>query len=377
VGIVTARDTLTIHWSKEDAWRTVTVFSTMDVELARRGYDLGKDTRDWKVTLAQQDLLDSGPSRANIVPILYRPFDIRQTYYTGRTRGFICMPRSEVMQHMLEGDNLAMIVPRQHKDEFGAWATKAIGTHKSVAAYDINYYFPLYLQSTTRPADVSHDKKNRWVAMMLFEPKDFYDAKKPNVNPEIVDSLAQTYSKRPTPENIFHYIYAVLYSPAYRAKYSEFLRMDFPRIPFTADAKRFGKLAGLGEQLVGLHLLRSQELDSPTCRFDGEGDGRIGKDRKTGLRYDAAEKRVSINATQGFAPVPETVWTYRIGGYQTCEKWLKDRKERHLELEDIRTYCRMVTALGRTIELQQRIDALYMEIEDDVVEMTPRVSVVQ
>ena len=95
VGIVTARDGLTIHWSPEEVWKTVTVFSRMDPELARQGYKLGKDARDWKVTLAQKDLLDSGPTRDKIVPILYRPFDVRHTYYTGRSRGFICSRNSE------------------------------------------------------------------------------------------------------------------------------------------------------------------------------------------------------------------------------------------------------------------------------------------
>ncbi len=110
VGIVTARDRLTIHWSEQKAWDTVRVFSGMDPELARLGYQLGKDTRDWKVTLAQTDVLDSGPTAEKVVPILYRPFDMRYTYYTGRSRGFICRPRPEVTRHMLAGDNLALCI---------------------------------------------------------------------------------------------------------------------------------------------------------------------------------------------------------------------------------------------------------------------------
>ncbi len=113
VGIVTARDKLTIHWTPEEVWTTVLNFSRMDPELARQAYQLGKDVRDWKVTLAQKDLRDSGPSRANIVPILYRPFDVRYTYYTGRSRGFHCMPRPEVMRHMLAGENVGLLVMRQ------------------------------------------------------------------------------------------------------------------------------------------------------------------------------------------------------------------------------------------------------------------------
>ena len=181
--------------------------------------------------------------------------------------------------------------------------------------------------------------------------------------------MAQAYGVEPSLEEIFHYIYAVLYAPAYREKYAEFLRMDFPRVPFTADVKLFRELAVLGERLTALHLLKSSELDPPACRFEGQGDSLVGKDRKTGLHYDAGEKNVYINAAQHFAPVPEAVWTYQVGGYQVCEKWLKDRRERRLELDDIRTYCRIVTALGLTIAIQAEIDTLYPDIEKKIVAM--------
>ena len=159
----------------------------------------------------------------------------------------------------------------------------------------------------------------------------------------------------------------MLYAPAYRTKYAEFLKSDFPRIPFTTNAKLFKKLAVLGEKLVALHLLKSSELDPPTCRFEGDGNNRVEKHSKAGLRYDAAKKRIYINASQHFAPVPVPVWTYQIGGYQVCEKWLKDRRERCLELDEIRDYCRIVTALGRTIALQGELDTLYPAVEKETV----------
>nr|MBC7245341.1 DUF559 domain-containing protein [Chloroflexota bacterium] len=160
------------------------------------------------------------------------------------------------------------------------------------------------------------------------------------------------------PEQVFHYIYAVLYAPTYREKYADFLRLDFPRIPFTSEAALFAELTALGERLVALHLLRSPDLDQPTCRFEGTGDGRVVK-----LAYDALTERVSINPTQYFAPVPLEVWEYTIGGYQVCEKWLKDRQGRNLTLDEIRTYCRVVTALKKTIEVQEEIDGLYPRVE--------------
>jgi hypothetical protein len=146
-------------------------------------------------------------------------------------------------------------------------------------------------------------------------------------------------------------------------------RLDFPRIPFTADATLFQKLAALGARLTALHLLKSSELDQPTCRFEGEGDNRIAKGKKSGLRCEPDEQRVCINAVQYFAPVPQAVWSYRVGGYQVCEKWLKDRQERRLEVEDIRTYCRIVSALGLTLDIQKEIDTLYPEAESKTVSL--------
>ncbi|MCX7765070.1 MAG: N-6 DNA methylase, partial [Bacteroidia bacterium] len=120
VGIVTSRDNLTIQWSEYETWQTVLRFSKMDPELARETYSLGKDVRDWKVSWAQKDLLDEGgPSRDKITPILYRPFDIRYTYYTGKSRGFHCMPRPDVMRHMLAGENVGLLIMRQVSLEGG------------------------------------------------------------------------------------------------------------------------------------------------------------------------------------------------------------------------------------------------------------------
>lgn len=358
VGIVTARDNLTIQWSPDDVWRTVTVFANSDPEIARRAYRLGKDAQDWKVTLAQKDIRESGPTREKIVPIFYRPFDVRYTYYTGHSGGLHCRPRPEVMRHMLAGENVALMVPRR-VEYVGTWqhafAVNAISDHVAVSLKTIDYHFPLYLYPSADPEN-------------LFGQHEPYE-RIPNLNPAVMAALAAAYGQQPTPEQVFHYVYAVLYAPSYRSKYAEFLKMDFPRIPFTADFKLFQQLAALGEKLVALHLLKSPELDPPLCRFEGEGDNRVGKDRKCGLRYEQEAQRVWINATQFFAPVPEEVWNYQIGGYQVCEKWLKDRKERRLELADIRRYCHIVTALARTIELQEQIDALYPQAEASIVPM--------
>ena len=355
VGIVTARDKLTIQWSAHDVWKTVTVFSKMDPEMAREGYRLGKDVQDWKVSLAQKDLRDSGPSRDNVKSILYRPFDVRYTYYTGRSKGFICRPRPEVMGNMLSGENLAIITARTNKSPTmnHFFCSKQIVETKCGESTVQSYTFPLYLHPVT------HKTEHFNVPTGL----------RPNLAPPFTQSLTQAYGEAPAPETIFHYIYAILYAPTYREKYAQFLRMDFPRVPFTSDVELFRTLAGLGEKLVGLHLLQSPDLDPPVCRFEGKGDSVVAKTRAKGFRYDLDEERFYINKTQYFEPVSRAAHEYQIGGYQVCEKWLKDRKERRLELDDIRTYCRIVTALKRTIDIQAEIDALYEDAEGDIVNL--------
>ena len=179
------------------------------------------------------------------------------------------------MRHMLAGENLALITPKR-VEHVGAWqhafVSSAISDHVAVSLKTIDYHFPLYLYPTADRATSSPITNRR--------------NGKPNLNPKLVAALAEAYGREPTPEEIFHYVYAVLYAPAYREKYAEFLRMDFPRVPFTADAELFQKLAALGARLTALHLLKSPELDPPACRFDGAGrqPHRQGQEGRPALR---------------------------------------------------------------------------------------------
>jgi predicted helicase len=330
----------------------------MEEEIAREGYNLGKDARDWKIKLAQKDLLDSGPSKDKIVPILYRPFDVRYTYYTGRSRGFICRPRPEVMRHMLAARNLALIVPRR-VEYLGNWqhtfVSEQISDHVVVSLKTIDYHFPLYLYPDRKKQDL----------FSSLEPS----LPKNNINPRLLDIFEEAIPLKLEPETVFYYIYAILYIPIYREKYAEFLRRDFPRIPITFDYEVFRDLVALGKRLVELHLLNSPELDTPAIRFTGQGDERVERRSGQGLHYDMAEERIFINKTQYFSPVPPEVWEYQIGAYHVCEKWLADRKDRHLNLEEIRTYCRLVTAIKLTITIQEELDALYPKIEEHLADI--------
>ena len=347
VGIVTARDKLTIHWSEEELWQTVTDFAELPTEEARQKYNLRKDVRDWKVGWAQRDLKDSGLSKSNIVPILYRPFDLRYTYYTGKSRGFHCMPRGEVMHHMLAGQNVALISARSNKysDMNHFFCSNGIMETKCGESTTQSCLFPLYLYPD--PSELVFDTERR-----------------PNFNPAFLKALAEKLNlpqtephglpEGITPEDIFHYAYAVFHSSTYRERYTEFLKIDFPRLPLTDDLQLFRDLTAFGKELVVLHLLDIQTapvLNIPTSPFPVAGSNKVER-----VRHVDTRQQVYINKTQYFDKVPPEVWDFRVGGYQVCDKWLKDRKGRILTVDDIKHYQRIVVALSETIRLMDAIE---------------------
>jgi predicted helicase len=347
VGIVTARDGLTIHRTPDAVWQTVCELVALEPEAARERFRLGKDVRDWSVARAQQDLREAGvpneSAKARIVPILYRPFDVRYTFYTGRSRGFHCMPRPEVMRHLLAGENVALITTRAQSQQEPYWSKVLVTTvpNEGHFATDINYTFPLYRYP---------DTKGEQGALMPEAGRTV------NLSKEYLQALAGVVGQTPAPEAVLGYLYAVLHSPAYRARYAEFLKRDFPRVPLPPDKATFDALARLGGALIDLHLLRDPALNTPSCKYPVGGDHRVER-----VEYEEAAQRVWINAAQYFEPVPPAVWEYRVGGYPVCHKWLDDRKSANLSLEERLTYQKMVTALQRTLCLQEEIDRVVQQ----------------
>jgi len=367
VGIVTARDHFTLHWNKDEAWRKITRFKDLPTEEARLLFDIGDDSKNWKVKFAQSDIKQSGPSKKQIVPFLYRPFDKRYTYYTGNSRGFHCRPRSEIMTNMIVGKNMGLISPKRVELDqpwSNCFISEEIIGHVIVSSKTIDYLFPLYIYP-----EPETNTKNNTTIMMVFEEGEEYTERQPNINKEFYNLLEHTYGTRPTPEQILYYIYAVLYAPAYRQTYAEFLKSDFPRIPFTTNYDLFCEMSALGEQITGLHLMKSDKLNNPIAKFQGQGNNVIAKAKKVGRNYQPEEQRVYINKErQYFEGIPEEVWEYQVGGYQVMDKWLYDRRERKLSNEEIQHYCRVTTALYHTIELQKEIDEIYPGVEQEVIE---------
>lgn len=350
VGIVTARDAFTIHETKEAVKEVVERFVEMEVEEARSHYKLKKDARDWKVNFAQQDLRDSS-NTGEYVQINYRPFDTRWTYYTGNSKGFHCMPRNEVMRHMIAGQNLGLnwVRPMSSNYDFSISVSEHITDQCSAgnksAGAGISYLGPLYLYPDT--GELTGESRRPNLDMELVA--------------EIGEGMGLRFEAEPTassdtfaPIDLLDYIYAVLHTPGYRERYAGFLKTDFPRVPYPESAERFQMLADKGRTLRELHLLRSPLLRTELPSYPIDGDHMVSRKlTKTSPGFVPDGKgsptgKVYINDTQYFEGVPRTAWEHYIGGYQPAQKWLKDRRGRSLTFEEIGHYRRIVSALVHT-----------------------------
>ena len=342
VGLYTARDELAIQWSKNELKEVLLDFSSLLPEIARDKYKLGEDSRDWQVALAQKDVQFSQVDSSKIQLISYRPFDTRFTYYTGKSRGFICMPRPSVMYHVLQKDNLGINVCRQIIGE--SWshilASNLItdNCYVSNKSRERNYLFSLYKYPGTDN-----------------EQGSLFVERSPNFSSDFIAAIREKLGYTPTPEAIFYYIYAIFYSPTYRQRYAEFLKIDFPRVPLTSNDQLFKDLGTKGQALVDLHLMKSKKLNKLITKMSGNGDNAV-----TEVTYKPTEQRVYINGDRYFEGIAPDVWEFKIGGYQVLDKWLKDRKKakRTLSFDDVLHYQKIVVALKETMQLMVEIDQL-------------------
>lgn len=327
VGIVTARDALTIDMDKDKLWARVKNFREIGPEEARAKYKLGPDAQDWKVESAQKDINENF-SEDFIVKIAYRPYDSRWTYYTGTSRGFHCRPRAEVMKHMAGKDNLALCIPGQSKDGVGGFVVASVAGHKAFSAYDINSLFPLYVYS--------EDGLDR---VFNFEPKLLQKMQK---------IAGEKGCPLPSEVDVFDYIYSVLNWPSYKAIYTEFLKSDFPRIPWPKSPEFFNSMVNHGKQLREMHLLVPSALGSALYPFIGEGEATVEI-----VKFD--DGKIWINSGQYFDNVDFDIWSCAVGGYRPLEKWLKDRKGCSLNYTEIKYYQSIIKSIVGTMKVRNEM----------------------
>lgn len=337
VGICSKRDDTAIQFTKEAITQVVKDFNDLDEATLKSKYPSEvKESRDKKTVFAKANIQKMGIKDNYLQPITYRPFDIRWTYFTNQSKGFLAYPTYEIMQHFIKGENLALVVSKQTVEDFRhIFVTKNIANLNLTgiaARYGAGYVFPLYLyeEGTT--------EEGQTLKM------DFHSKKIPNLNPEILKKLGGN------PLTAFDYCYGVLHDKNYREQYKEFLKIDFPRIPYPKDSEELQHYATIGKHLRELHLLESPQLQALITSFPIAGNNTI-----TEIKWVNTEQKdkgnIYINDTQYFADVPLKAWEAYIGGYQPAQKWLKDRKGQTLTYNDIIHYQQMIVALQKTQEI--------------------------
>lgn len=320
-----------------------------------------KDNRDWQLYKARQKIQSDTKWREKIVYCGYRPFDDRPCYFSDVMMDY---PRKDMIQNVFRKENTLLGIGRQGLAVGDIeWCLTTVSKHP----VDANIFrrggvnlFPLYLY----PEETGQQS--------ILQSTE----RKPNLNQEIVDDIAQKLSLTFTPEkqenpetfapiDLLDYIYAVLHSPKYRETYKEFLKIDFPRVPYPTDAAIFWQLVKLGGEIRQYHLLEHPESEDFITTYPEDGDNIVRrKMSKTSIGFELTDEkkgtgRVWINDEQYFDGVPQLAWEFYIGGYQPAQKWLKDRRERPLSFDDLLHYQKIIVSLTQTHRLMQEVDKIF------------------
>ena len=340
-GIESQKDSFCLCNSTEVLRTHLNDLINTDASVLREKYQLGPDGRNWKVSTAKEAVGDHIEDE-KIVEVAVSPFDTKFTYLTVQSNGFLARPRIHSMQHMLIPSNFSIIIPRQTAQEWRHVAVeKRITNGNFLASAKLlgsGVQYPLFIKVGF--ADSIFGKSEKI---------------KPNFNVEEIQKIEQSLGEHIEPIELFDYIYAVLHSPTYRERYKEFLKIDFPRIPYPKNREQFRDLAEKGKELRLLHLMEDLP-NSIGVSFPQRGSMQVDV-------YRWEDNRVYINSEQYFEGVPESAWNFFIGGYQPAQKWLKDRKGMTLSFEDVRHYQHIIYILQQTEQLMTEIDQKYVITE--------------
>ncbi|EAJ0219017.1 TPA_asm: DNA methyltransferase [Campylobacter jejuni] len=348
VGICSKRDNIVFHNNKENLMQLLKDFNTKTKDELYKIYDIGEDSRDWKLDSAIKAVNKNCDNLENFIKKChYRPFDKKWTYYIENSKAFMAYPVYDIFEHFLENENIGLICDRGTKlnniDNIFI-SSKIIDLHLVGSG---SYIYPLYLYPTTRS-------------------KKFLEKENPNFNEENFTSkienfkesfrtfIDEFYKEKFSPEDILGYIYAVLFHKIYREKYLDFLKIDFPKIPFTKDKNTFKNLSKLGLKLVNLHLLKNDELDFNV----GEA---LFKDIKNKnfkiqkIKYNKDTKELFINESLYFNKVSPEIYEFKIGGYAVLDKYLKSHKEEDI---DHKHFTLIIQTLDETLKIQDEISKI-------------------
>jgi len=331
-GIATGKDDVLVDFDKGNLARRLSIADRNAFELLMQNYKIDEDlVKKWCEKLI-------GVNIGEQIKIYdYRPFDKRFVIYNS---DILQRARGDIMNNFLK-ENLGIVTTKNSKlENFDEVFVINSLTDKHLTGHQ-TFVFPLFIYSD--------DNGNS-----LFEKTGIQQS---NFNSEFWQKVKDTFIETLDPYIILNYIYAVLYSNIYRQKYNEFLKIDFPKIPFAGDAEIFYKVAGIGKELVDLHLLKSERLENVSATFPVVGDNKVKK------REYHEDGQFYINDIQYFGIITPEVWNYHIGGYQVLDKWIKDRVGRHLSEDDVNHFLKMITSLNWTVYFQKEVDKLYPEIE--------------
>lgn len=368
VGIATHRDGLVVSSERSVLESNIKNFFEWDTNKILSNLPV-KESKSWKIDSIK---LKEGSFKEDFIKrIAYRPLDTQYVYYS---ESFVDRSRQAVMKNF-DSENIALIIGRQGQ-AVGSMPWNLAFVTNSISDLNIYYRgggvnFPLYCYL--------EDEKQSSLEGCDSSQNDTVANCKPNLHQSIVDKIANNINLKFTnektnqpnafaPIDILDYIYATLHSPTYRDTYKEFLKTDFPRVPYPKDAEQFWQLVELGGQLRQVHLLESPKLAEKAKALgisypEGGNNEVTRKMTKSSIGFepsedDATTGKVWINDEQYFDNIPLVAWEFYIGGYQPAQKWLKDRKERTLNMSDIKHYINVIAALSLTDELMQKIDEI-------------------
>ena len=351
LGLLTKRDDLSVGFDQQNLEDKIAYFldETKSVDEVCKRFNLViKDKDKWDAKLTRSNVSKSD-IKGQIRNFQYRPFDNRKVFYNSY---FVARPNTKVLGHFIK-ENAGLIICRQGQavggDEWNVVFICKYLTDQNIYRRGGGTVFPLYLYPETNGQQTIGQTAERT----------------PNLNTEIVNQIEEklglTFSNEKestihtfAPIDILDYIYAVLHSPTYRKKYKEFLKIDFPRVPYPKDKDIFWQLVKLGGQIRQIHLLESPIIEKYITQYPIDGNNIVGK-----TKYQ--DGKAYINDTQFFNNVLQTAWEFYIGGYQPAQKWLKDRKDRKLEFDDILQYQKIIVALTETDRLMNEISKIDIE----------------